>query len=294
MGILRKVKNKENPYVVMNKEFLDNKVLSFKAKGILSHLLSKPDDWQVYVSQLIKTSKDGRDSVYSGIKELIDEGYVIRKPKRIKGKMDGYDYDVYETPHKQKQHIEIPFTENPHTGIPHTENQQLLSKDSNHVLTELNNDFKNTSDQISFEPVLTPKNETVQLFEYYLEVELVNHKKLTDSMKKSAKMAFKDYSLIELKEMLDRHKQVVEITKSEKQFTVKKRSFAEFFGQKVKDAKILICEEYADDGPKWSRYKGVIESGSVGKQQDDAIANAVQGITRKQHNDEGEDYSDLL
>lgn len=155
---------------------------------------------------------------------------------------------------------------------------------------------KDIVDQIQIDDLPSepkPKSETVQLFEYYLEVGLVNHKKLTDSMKKAAKKAFKDFSLDELKVMLDRHKQVAEYTESQVKYVVKKRTFAEFFGQKVKDAVILICEEYADNGPKWSHYKGVIENGT-GREQDNAISKAVQGITRKQHNDEGEDYGDLL
>ncbi|MCP3940161.1 MAG: hypothetical protein GY710_01595 [Desulfobacteraceae bacterium] len=57
---------------------LNDDRLSWKAKGLLIYLLSKPDDWQVYIKNLVKQSKDGMDSTYAGIKELIKAGYIIK------------------------------------------------------------------------------------------------------------------------------------------------------------------------------------------------------------------------
>lgn len=97
MGIYRVVKDKENPYVMVNKSFVNDKSLSWKAKGILLYLLSKPDDWKIYESDIIKNSSDGRDSVRSGIKELIEAGYIERTLRQdVKGRLMGYEYCVYE------------------------------------------------------------------------------------------------------------------------------------------------------------------------------------------------------
>src|SRR5690554_7837272 len=79
MATYRVRKNKNNPYVIMHKEFLSNENLSFKAKGILSYLLSKPDDWKVYEDDLVNQSKDGKTAVRSGLKELQEQGYIVRR-----------------------------------------------------------------------------------------------------------------------------------------------------------------------------------------------------------------------
>lgn len=99
-SIYRITKNPDNPYVMVNKGFVNNPQLSWKAKGILLYLLSKPDDWKVYHKDIIKHSTDGRDSVTSGIAELVKYGYIIRHLRREEGtgKLKGYDYDVYEVP----------------------------------------------------------------------------------------------------------------------------------------------------------------------------------------------------
>ena len=98
MAMFRIIKNRDNPYVMLNKEFLSNPKLSWKSKGLLSYLLSKPDDWKINLSDLINKSNNGRDSVRAGIKELIDNKYIIKTQARLYGKFDKYIYDVYEKP----------------------------------------------------------------------------------------------------------------------------------------------------------------------------------------------------
>lgn len=97
MSTFRVCKNKDNPYVMINKGILNDENLSWKAKGILSYLLSLPDDWQIYEEELAQHSKDGIDSLNSGIKELIEYGYIERKRMRDKnGRLGAYEYCVYE------------------------------------------------------------------------------------------------------------------------------------------------------------------------------------------------------
>jgi hypothetical protein len=96
--IYRVSKDKKTPYVVINKEFLSNPNLSWKAKGILAYMLSLPDDWQIYETEIMKHSIDGRSSTSAGIKELIKAGYIERtQNKTEKGKFSGYKYTVYES-----------------------------------------------------------------------------------------------------------------------------------------------------------------------------------------------------
>lgn len=117
MAIVRVIKDKSNPYVMLNKTCLRDEKLSWKAKGLHSYLLSLPDDWQIYIEDLKNRSKDGRDSTTSAVNELMKKGYIKRTPAkdektgRFKG---GYDYEVYEMPIEISESGEINrVTENP-------------------------------------------------------------------------------------------------------------------------------------------------------------------------------------
>ena len=114
---------KTNNYTVMSNYHFREKDMSLKAKGLLSLMLSLPEEWDYSVDGLVKLSKDGKDSVISAITELEQFGYLVRsQAKGQDGKFAGYDYDVYEEPYTEK-----PFTENPSTVKPMTENPQQLN-----------------------------------------------------------------------------------------------------------------------------------------------------------------------
>jgi len=67
--------------------------LSWKAKGIYMHLISKPDDWTYYVDEIVKSARDGKEAVQTGLKELEKYGYLVRTDARSKdGKFSGKDY----------------------------------------------------------------------------------------------------------------------------------------------------------------------------------------------------------
>lgn len=131
MSIIRVSKSKDNPYVQVDKRAIQDDRLSWKAKGILSYLLSLPDDWEIYVSELITHAPDGVASLRSGMKELEDAGYLIKSLERGKsGKFAGYDYTVIENPTvlRKSQNGE-PYGDFPYTEKPNTENHTLLIND---------------------------------------------------------------------------------------------------------------------------------------------------------------------
>lgn len=98
MGIIRVDKTAGN-YFIASKYYVEDENISWKAKGIMSYLFSKPDDWQIYQTQLEKVSKDGKASVRSTINELINNGYMTRQSRRkTNGDFDGYDYTLHEYP----------------------------------------------------------------------------------------------------------------------------------------------------------------------------------------------------
>jgi len=78
-NIFRVVKDKNS--VITDKQCLEDKLLSWKAKGLLCYLLSLPDDWDIYLSDLENTFENFKDETNSALNELIIHGYV----KKIKG-----------------------------------------------------------------------------------------------------------------------------------------------------------------------------------------------------------------
>lgn len=127
MNRIRVKKNKN--FTTINNEFIFNKNLSLKAKGLMCHLLALPENWKLYVSEVNKWHKDGSRAIYSAFNELIELGYIKREQLREKGKIKGYDYTVYEKPYMQNAHVENV----------HVENAALLNTNKNNNLLKLNN-----------------------------------------------------------------------------------------------------------------------------------------------------------
>ena len=103
---------KSKNFTTINNEFIFNKNLSLKAKGLLCHLLALPNDWKLYVEEVEKWSTDGKSAIYSAFKELTSNGYMKRKQIRDKGKIVSWDYIVFEKPHSDFQEIEKLDVEN--------------------------------------------------------------------------------------------------------------------------------------------------------------------------------------
>ena len=129
--------NKNVNYTVMSNHHLQDKRLSLKAKGLLSYMLSLPDDWDYSLKGLTTGCRDGIDSVRSAVHELEDGGYLCRsKVRDARGRIIDYNYEVFELP--QKERIEkrpapvpnSPSSENPMSGFPTLENptQQNTNK----------------------------------------------------------------------------------------------------------------------------------------------------------------------
>lgn len=130
--------NKNSNYSTISNVFLNDERLSWKAKGILTWLFSRPDNWQIFLKDLQTRSKDGRDSTNAGLDELIECGYIERIAIREKGIFKGYDYTVYELPIQEnrdgKSAADKPKTENPSLLITEltkdlTNNKKINKKD---------------------------------------------------------------------------------------------------------------------------------------------------------------------
>ena len=111
--------------------------------------MALPEDWKIYISDLITRSSDGRDSLNTAIKELEEFGYLKRNFERTEnGRFKQFCYVVFESPI-----TDIPFTENPLLEKPFTENPHLLTTkelNTNKIKTELTNYEKNKVSETVF------------------------------------------------------------------------------------------------------------------------------------------------
>ena len=130
MSIIRV--ERHDTFVVMAKECLEQKTLSLKAKGLHAYLMTLPQDWRVRMKDLENRSTDGRESVRSAMKELLDSGYVTRSTVQgAGGKMDGIEYTIYETQSLLTERRENRQSVEPSDGKPAATNNTVILNNHN-------------------------------------------------------------------------------------------------------------------------------------------------------------------
>ena len=162
MAVFRVEKNKG--YTVMSNHHLRNKALSLKAKGLLSQMLSLPEDWDYTLKGLSLINRESIDAIRTAVWELERAGYIRREQGRdAKGKMADMVYTIYEQPVLDKPVLENPVLENPTSDNPTSDNPASgnptqLNKEIQRTnlprKEKLNTDGQST-DSIPF-PSLTP------------------------------------------------------------------------------------------------------------------------------------------
>ena len=168
MAVFRVERNKG--YTVMSNHHLRNKELTLKAKGLLSQMLSLPEDWDYTLAGLSQINRESIDAIRTAVWELEKAGYIKRQQGRDeKGKMTAIEYTIYEQPQPpddnppglDKPILENPtpgnpILENPTPGKPTTENPMQLNKDIQK--TDLPKKEKSNTDLSSNHsiPILSP------------------------------------------------------------------------------------------------------------------------------------------
>ena len=141
MAVFRVERNKG--YTVMSNHHLRNKELTLKAKGLLSQMLSLPEDWDYTLAGLSQINRESIDAIRTAVWELEKAGYIKRRQGRDeKGKMTAIEYTIYEQPQPpddtppgldnptlENPTPGNPILENPTPGKPTTENPMQLNKD---------------------------------------------------------------------------------------------------------------------------------------------------------------------
>ena len=119
---------KSGGYTVMSNHHLRNPDLSLKAKGLLSQMLSLPDNWDYTLAGLAAINQEGKDAIRAAIVELEKAGYVERRQTRDEnGKLAGNEYVIREEPVSPLSGF--PTTGKPATDKPSTENPTEIIKD---------------------------------------------------------------------------------------------------------------------------------------------------------------------
>lgn len=169
MAVFRVEKNKS--YTVMSNHHLRNRRLSLKAKGLLSQMLSLPEDWDYTLAGLASINKESKDAIRTAVRELEEAGYVVRRQTTdARGKFSVNEYiihecpqvevsqeqppeptpeDCQETPPQSSPLLDHPLSENPTTGKPMTDNPSPENP------TQLNTKGLNT-DELSTDPTNYP------------------------------------------------------------------------------------------------------------------------------------------
>ena len=195
MSVFRVEKNKG--YTVMSNHHLRNHTLSLKAKGLLSQMLSLPDDWDYTLQGLAQINKESIDAIREAVRELERAGYIKRSRERDeRGCLRGTVYTIYEQPHAEptpeeptqekpaldnptleKPALDNPTLEKPMLDKPTLENpMQLITKGRN---KEKQNTDQSITDSIPFpsgfpETPVQKRTEAKESFERYRDLILEN------------------------------------------------------------------------------------------------------------------------
>ena len=141
-------------YTVMSNYHLRDKRLSLKAKGLLSQMLSLPEDWDYTLAGLCYINRESKDAIRTAIHELEQAGYIHRRQTTDSGgKFAGNVYTIYERP--QGPPSGEPSSEKPSSGNP-TTGKPMPEKPTQRNIEKQNTDQQNT-DSIPFRAAAPPE-----------------------------------------------------------------------------------------------------------------------------------------
>lgn len=129
---------KEKNYTVLDNTFIKDTRLSWKAKGLMTYLLSLPDDWTIHLSEIEQHATDGKSALRSAINELKEFGYLKAEQKRENNRFAEMVYIIIENP--DSPYTDFQQTENLQTENLNSENQTLQNTNNDKVLNKQSTD----------------------------------------------------------------------------------------------------------------------------------------------------------
>ena len=182
---MKKTINKKENFTSIHNKLINDSRISLKAKGIMLYMLSKPENWKYNPKEIAKNSKDGLDSVYSGIKELIEAGYISRT-RHSDGTVDYFVFedveenDIVDFSKKENPNRENPNRENPNRENPDVYKRKNTTKERNIVNTEL----KKETSKSDIDDFINSQDKSEEYKELLFEF-LKYRKKIRDTVKTS-------------------------------------------------------------------------------------------------------------
>ena len=237
MAVFR-VNRNQNYTHMANYHFRDN-TLSWKAKGILSNMLSLPEDWDYSLAGLATLASDGMSATRSAIKELEEHGYLMRRPIRENGKISDWEYLIFEKPQIEKPDMKKPVVENQQV-----ENQtQLSTKELN--TEKSNTDELNTKERVDYQKI-------VDLFNSIC-VSYPSVRTISSSRKKAIKARLNTYTLAEFRTVFE-NAEASSFMKGKND-----RNWSADFDWMIKDSSMakILEGKYADKPKRYGRKEPV-------------------------------------
>ena len=232
MAVIRVEKTKN--YTIMGNYHLNDRDLSLKAKGLMSVMLSLPDDWDYSINGLVAICKENETSIKSALNELKDYGYLVVTKKlpneTVTGRIE-YEYIL----HEQKQGVEKQEVEKQGVEILGVEKQGV----ENH--TQLNTNISITKKQNT--NIL--KTNIYTVFDYWNSKNIIKHQKLTPIIEKQITKAIKEYGVDNVKEYIDRYAKILQ---DNTYYFDTKWTLTEFLKQSNG------ISTFTDEGSKWLNY----------------------------------------
>lgn len=227
--------NKTKDYTVMSNIHFKEKEMSLKAKGLLSLMLSLPDDWDYSISGLVAICVEKESAINATLNELKKFGYLkVDKlmPNQTKSGRIEYVYNIFENPKQdlEKQNTEKQDLENQGVEKQGVENQGQLN--TNKSITKKQNTNKLNTD-------------IYNIFDHWNSKNIIVHKALTDTMSKQITKAIKEYGVESVKEYIDRYSQVYQ---DKDYYFDTKWTLSEFLKQSN------AIGTFSDEGSKWLNY----------------------------------------
>ena len=181
-------KSLQRGYTHVNNEIFHDRELSYKAKGLFCQMLSLPNNWDFKENSIKALSTDGISSVRSGLKELMNKGYLIREPIREGNLIVDWQYTLIDSP-RNLENLKIENLK--------LENLNPIKLNNNSTKKELNKNNINVCKHKygEFQHVLLTDKEHTHLIELYGD-SLDEHIKILDEYIETSGKKYKNHSLV--------------------------------------------------------------------------------------------------
>lgn len=177
---MKKTINKKENFTSIHNKLINDSRISLKAKGIMLYMLSKPENWKYNPKEIAKNSKDGLDSVYSGIKELIEAGYISRT-RHSDGTVDYFVFEDVE----ENDIVDFSKKENPNRENPNRENPDVYKrKNTNKERIIVNTELKKEISKSDIDDFINSQDKSEEYKELLFKF-LKYRKKIRDTVKTS-------------------------------------------------------------------------------------------------------------